>query len=57
MSIFGKPAEPKDVELANIQSDSVSAIAWSPVADLLAVASWNNEVSRGLCIAPLELSS
>lgn len=44
MSIFGKAAEPKDVEVANVQPDGISALAWSPVADLLAVASWNNEV-------------
>lgn len=44
MSLFGKPAELKDIEVANVQSDGISALAWSPVADLVAVASWNNEV-------------
>lgn len=44
MSIFGKAPEPKDVEVANVQTDGISALAWSPTADLLAVASWNNEV-------------
>lgn len=44
MAFFGKPAEPKDVELQNLQPDSISALSWSPAADLLAVASWNNEV-------------
>jgi mRNA export factor len=46
MSLFGKitPTEPKDVELQQVQPDAVSSLAWSPSADLLAVASWNSEV-------------
>ncbi|KAL8287162.1 hypothetical protein RQP46_003614 [Phenoliferia psychrophenolica] len=47
MSIFGaaaKPAEVKDVEVKNIQADSVSSISFAPNADYLAVASWSNEV-------------
>lgn len=49
MSFFAgaRPAvtvEPKDVEVANLPTDSVSAIAFSPTADILAVASWSNEV-------------
>ena len=45
MSLFGATkVENKDVEVANIPSDSISAVAWSPTADYLAVASWNNEV-------------
>jgi len=34
----------KDVELVNPPSDSISKVAFSPTADVLAVASWNNEV-------------
>lgn len=46
MSFFGaaKPVEPKDIEVPNLPSDSTSALAWSPNADLLAVASWSNQV-------------
>lgn len=44
MSFFGRPAEPKDIEVTNLPSDSTSQLAFSPTADLLAVASWNNEV-------------
>jgi mRNA export factor len=48
MSFFGaRPAvtvEPKDVEVPNLPTDSISAIAFSPTADILAVASWSNEV-------------
>lgn len=48
MSFFGtRPAvtvEPKDVEVPNLPTDSVSAVAFSPTADILAVASWSNEV-------------
>ena len=47
MSFFGSPAVPpeaKDIEVANLPTDSVSDIAFSPTADLLAVSSWNNEV-------------
>jgi len=44
MSFFGRPAEPKDIEVPNLPSDSTSQLAFSPTADLLAVASWNNEV-------------
>lgn len=48
MSFFGAPAAPvaeaKDLEVGNLPSDSTSALAFSPTQDLLAVASWNNEV-------------
>lgn len=44
MSFFGRPAEPKDIEVPNLPADSTSQLAFSPTADLLAVASWNNEV-------------
>ncbi|CEQ41585.1 SPOSA6832_03312 [Sporobolomyces salmonicolor] len=48
MSFFGaRPAaalEPKDIEVPNLPSDSTSQLAFSPTADLLAVASWSNEV-------------
>ncbi|GAA6004459.1 hypothetical protein JCM10207_000735 [Rhodosporidiobolus poonsookiae] len=35
---------PADVEIANPPQDSISSLAWSPTADLLAVSSWSNEV-------------
>jgi len=48
MSFFGaRPAaalEPKDIEVPNLPADSISAVAFSPTADILAVASWSNEV-------------
>lgn len=48
MSFFGaRPAaalEPKDIEVPNLPTDSISALAFSPTADILAVASWSNEV-------------
>lgn len=45
MSLFSLSAsKPADVEIANPPSDSISALAWSPTADLLAAASWSNEV-------------
>ncbi|GAA5825164.1 hypothetical protein JCM11251_006126 [Rhodosporidiobolus azoricus] len=48
MSFFGaRPAaalEPKDIEVPNLPNDSTSQLAFSPVADFLAVASWSNEV-------------
>lgn len=48
MSFFGaRPAavlDPKDIEVPNLPADSISAVAFSPTADILAVASWSNEV-------------
>ncbi|BGP28714.1 RNA export factor gle2 [Rhodotorula toruloides] len=45
MSLFSlSAAKPADVEVSNPPSDSISALAWSPNADLLAAASWSNEV-------------
>ncbi|GAA5865006.1 hypothetical protein JCM1840_005704 [Sporobolomyces johnsonii] len=45
MSLFGsKAAEPKDVQVQNPPTDSISALKWSPTADLLAAASWSNEI-------------
>ncbi|BGP25762.1 mRNA export factor [Rhodotorula toruloides] len=48
MSFFGaRPAaslEPKDIEVPNLPTDSTSSLAFSPTADILAVASWSNEV-------------
>jgi len=47
MSFFGSSAasaQDKDKELADPPTDSISAIAFSPQADFLAVASWSNEV-------------
>ena len=37
------PAE-KDIELSDPPNDSISALAFSPQADYIAVGSWNNEV-------------
>lgn len=34
----------KDIELANPPTDSISKIEFSPVTDILAVASWDNNV-------------
>lgn len=34
----------KDIELSQPPTDGVSAMSWSPVADFLAVASWDNNV-------------
>ena len=36
--------DPKDVEVADPPPDSISAISFSPVADFLAVGSWDNNV-------------
>lgn len=41
----------KDVELVQPPPDSVSKIAFSPTSDILAVASWDNNVS-GICFHP-----
>lgn len=43
MSFF-KPAEIKDVEVVDPPADGISQVSFSPVADLLAVSSWSNEV-------------
>ncbi|WVN89082.1 uncharacterized protein L203_104298 [Cryptococcus depauperatus CBS 7841] len=42
LSTFRAPA--KDIELANPPTDSISNIAFSPTADILAVASWDNNI-------------
>lgn len=42
LSSFRAPA--KDIELSNPPTDSVSALAFSPTQDVLAVASWDNNV-------------
>jgi mRNA export factor len=52
-SLFGKPTAPasavvgdlaKDVQLASPPEDSISCLSWSPVANHLAVSSWDNKV-------------
>lgn len=51
MSFFNTPAapaEPKDLEVGNLPTDSTSQLSFSPNADLLAVASWSNEVRPAL---------
>lgn len=37
--------EPKDIEVSDPPSDSISSISFSTAGEFLAVASWNNEVS------------
>lgn len=36
--------EPKDIEVSDPPSDSISSISFSTAGEFLAVASWNNEV-------------
>jgi mRNA export factor len=52
-TLFGKPAATaasvagdlsKDVQLASPPEDSISALSWSPVANHLAVSSWDDKV-------------
>lgn len=38
-------AQDKDIEVSQPPTDGVSALSWSPVADFLAVSSWDNNVS------------
>jgi mRNA export factor len=51
MAFFGasRPAavapEVKDIEVVDPPEDSISRVSFCPTADILAVASWNNEVS------------
>lgn len=51
MSFFGaaRPAtvvpDVKDIEVVDPPEDSISRVSFCPTADVLAVASWNNEVS------------
>lgn len=54
MSFFGTPSTSapvtttpaeKDIEVPEPPSDSISSLAFSPVADYLAVGSWDNNVS------------
>lgn len=51
MALFGasKPANnplaDKDIEVVEPPNDSITRVAFSPAADILAVASWNGEVS------------
>lgn len=44
MSLFSNTIslQAPDVEVQNTQADGISAIKWSPTADFLAVASWDN---------------
>lgn len=43
----------KDVEVADPPSDSVSALEFSPQADLLAVASWDGQVCAHSCVGEM----
>ena len=49
-------APEKDVEVADPPPDSISSLAFCPVADFLAVGSWDNNVSQLLiCLFTLVL--
>ncbi|KZS92712.1 Poly(A)+ RNA export protein [Sistotremastrum niveocremeum HHB9708] len=41
---FAPPQTDRDAEVANPPTDSISSMAFSPTADLLAVGSWSNEI-------------
>ena len=43
----------KDVEVANLPEDSISSLSFSPVADFLAVGSWDNNVRDLLILSIL----
>lgn len=51
MSFFGGsrpaavPPEVKDIEVVDPPGESISRVSFCPTADVLAVASWNSEVS------------
>lgn len=45
--------EVKDIEVVDPPDDSISRVSFCPTADVLAIASWNNEVclvSWSLCV-------
>jgi len=44
MAVFGSAAL-KDFEVSDPPTDSISCLAWSPAVDLLAVGSWDCNVS------------
>jgi len=46
MNSFMRPAVQKDIELVQPPTESVSKIAFSPTQDILAVGSWDNNVSE-----------
>jgi mRNA export factor len=46
----------KDIEVADPPPDSISSLSFCPVADFLAVGSWDNNVSH-LGFVPSHLSS
>ena len=45
MNSFMRPAVQKDIELVQPPTESISKIAFSPTQDILAVGSWDNNVS------------
>ena len=54
MALFG-PSKPaavpladEDIEVVEPPNDSITRVAFSPSADILAVASWNGEVSHSV---------
>lgn len=46
-SLVNNNAADKDIEVADPPTDSISAVAFSPTADYLAVGSWDNNVRDG----------
>ena len=46
MNSFMRPAVQKDIELVQPPTESISKIAFSPTQDILAVGSWDNNVSE-----------
>lgn len=57
MSFFGTATSTtaataeKDIEVADPPPDSVSSLAFSPLADYLAVGSWDNNVRDPMALA------
>lgn len=43
-SAIGTTTPEKDIEVGSPPTDGVSALSWSPIADFLAVSSWDNNV-------------
>ena len=46
MNTAGQQPQEKDIEVASPPTDSISALSFSPQAELLAVSSWDNAVSN-----------
>ena len=48
MNVLNAAAKPQDVVVQPGPDDSISKLAFNPVADFLAVGSWDNQVRRKL---------